>query len=54
VAGERASAAPEEREIRRVFALLGNDVGADRAVALTAEIVGVPRNVVYKLTRVRD
>jgi 16S rRNA (cytidine1402-2'-O)-methyltransferase len=53
VAGDRADTSPEEREIRRIFSLLKDELGADSAVGLTAAIAGVPRNVVYKLTRVR-
>jgi 16S rRNA (cytidine1402-2'-O)-methyltransferase len=53
VAGAHSDASPDEQEIRRVFALLCNELGADRAVELTAAIAGVPRNAVYKLTRVR-
>jgi 16S rRNA (cytidine1402-2'-O)-methyltransferase len=54
VAGDQSGATPEEQEIRRVFALLCPELGADKAVAMTAAIAGVPRNVVYKLTRIRD
>jgi 16S rRNA (cytidine1402-2'-O)-methyltransferase len=54
VAGDRSRATPEEQEIRRVFAVLCPELGADKSVALTAAIAGVSRNVVYKLTRVRD
>jgi 16S rRNA (cytidine1402-2'-O)-methyltransferase len=48
-AAERAPAA--DREIRRVFELLDDEVGAKRAVALTAQITGASRNEVYRLTR---
>lgn len=54
VAGDRSRATPEEQEIRRVFAVLCPELGADKSVALTAAIAGVSRNVVYKLTRIRD
>jgi 16S rRNA (cytidine1402-2'-O)-methyltransferase len=53
VAGSSAQAEPAADEIRRVFALLCADLGADRAVTLTAAITGAARNAVYQLTRVR-
>jgi 16S rRNA (cytidine1402-2'-O)-methyltransferase len=54
VAGDSARGAPEDEEIRRIFALLLPELGADRAVASTATITGASRNAVYRLTRLRD
>jgi 16S rRNA (cytidine1402-2'-O)-methyltransferase len=53
VAGDSAREAPEDEEIRRIFALLSPELGADRAVACTAAITGASRNAVYRLTRLR-
>jgi 16S rRNA (cytidine1402-2'-O)-methyltransferase len=47
--GELASAS--EAEAIRIFALLSKEVSAKSAVALSAEITGLSRNEVYRLTR---
>lgn len=46
-------AAGEQRdaEIRRVFGVLRRELPPGRAAALTAELTGVARNVVYRLTQ---
>ena len=49
-AGEKVRA--EDEEILRVFELLAPEVSNRLAVALTAKILGVSRNRVYRLTRV--
>ena len=54
LAGSRSQASPEEQELKRIFDLLAQDVGADRAVALTAAIARVPRNTAYRATRIRE
>jgi 16S rRNA (cytidine1402-2'-O)-methyltransferase len=54
VAGNTATATPDEQHAQRVFALLQTELAPNKAVALTAEITGVPRNEVYRLTRVRE
>jgi 16S rRNA (cytidine1402-2'-O)-methyltransferase len=55
VAGRAASAGDEnEAEVRRVFEVLRRELPPGRAAALTAELTGVARNTVYKLTQVRD
>lgn len=54
VAGDPARGVPEDEEIRRVFALLSPELGAERAVATTAAITGASRNAVYRLTRLHD
>ncbi len=41
-------------EAQRIFAILSNELSAKAAVALTAEITGLRRNDVYRLTRVPD
>ena len=41
-------------EARRIFAILSNELSAKAAVAVTAEITGLGRNEVYRLTRVPD
>ena len=53
VAGRAARRAPEERGIRRIYAILSRELGADKAVAVCAEVAEVPRNVVYRLVRVK-
>lgn len=54
IAGSPASAAAGDAEIRRVFDLLEAELGAKRAVELTAKITGLPRNHVYRLMRKKD
>lgn len=54
VAGREPESDIDEAELRRVYALLSDDIPPDRAVSLTARIVGVPRNAAYRLLRVPD
>ena len=54
VAGNLAAGTPDEQRAQRIFDLLQAELPPGRAVALTAEISGLPRNEVYRLTRVRD
>jgi len=58
VAGRPQAAAEENAanaaEVRRVFGVLRRELSPGRAAALTAELTGVSRNVVYKLTQVRE
>ncbi len=42
---------PDEAEAQRVYALLAAELPPDKALKLTAAITGVPRNVLYRLTR---
>ena len=52
VEGRPAEAGEENiAEIRRVFDLLRRELPPGRAAALTAELTGVSRNAVYKLTQ---
>ena len=41
-------------EAVRIFTILSTEVSAKAAVTLTAEITGLSRNDVYRLTRVPD
>ncbi len=52
VAGAADDVAPDEEGARRIFELLRAELPPDKALRLTAEITGVSRNVLYKLTRV--
>jgi 16S rRNA (cytidine1402-2'-O)-methyltransferase len=54
VAGNLAAGTPDEQRAQRIFDLLQAELPPSRAVALTAQISGLPRNDVYRLTRVRD
>jgi 16S rRNA (cytidine1402-2'-O)-methyltransferase len=54
VAGNDEPAAPDESEARRVFSLLSAELEPDRALALTAAITRMPRNALYRLTKVRQ
>ena len=54
VGGNTQTTAPDEAEARRLYALLGAELPPDRALALTAAITGLPRNALYRLTRLRD
>jgi 16S rRNA (cytidine1402-2'-O)-methyltransferase len=54
VGGNTATAAPDEVEARRVYALLAAELPPDRALVLAAAITGMPRNELYRLVRVRD
>jgi 16S rRNA (cytidine1402-2'-O)-methyltransferase len=51
VAGGEVSA--DAAQAQRVYALLAAELTPARALALTTEITGFPRNVLYRLTRVR-
>ena len=52
VAGNSANADPDEERARSVFALLSAEIAPNKAVSLTAAITGLPRNTVYRLTRI--
>jgi 16S rRNA (cytidine1402-2'-O)-methyltransferase len=52
VAGSDVDATPDEAQAQRIFMLLAAHLPAREAVALTARITGLPRNAVYRLTRV--
>lgn len=52
VAGSEAESTPDEAEAQRIFELLATHLPPRDAVALTAQITGLPRNTVYRLTRV--
>lgn len=51
VAGREREASAEEHSIRRIFAILSRELGAEKAVVVCAEIAEVPRNTVYRLAR---
>jgi 16S rRNA (cytidine1402-2'-O)-methyltransferase len=46
--------AGREAEASRIFGVLVKALPADEAVALTAELTGLRRNAVYRLTRVKE
>jgi 16S rRNA (cytidine1402-2'-O)-methyltransferase len=46
-----AAATPDEAEAQRVYALLAAELPPDKALKLAAEVTGVSRNVLYRLTR---
>jgi 16S rRNA (cytidine1402-2'-O)-methyltransferase len=52
VSGNTEGVSVNEDEIRRVFALLRDELPPDKATALTASITGASRNAVYRLTRI--
>lgn len=52
VAGAGQAEEADEAEVRRVFDTLRRELPPGRAAALTAELTGMPRNRVYRLTRV--
>ena len=52
VAGAGDEASPDEAEVVRVFEVLRRELPPGKAAALTAELTGVSRNVVYRLTQV--
>jgi 16S rRNA (cytidine1402-2'-O)-methyltransferase len=54
VAGAEAVARPDEQRARGIFALLSEELSPNKAVSITAAITGMPRNAVYRLTRVRE
>lgn len=51
VAGSDAASAVEDAELERVYGLLLRDLPSKRALALAAEILGVPRNEAYRRLR---
>ncbi len=53
VAGRSDGSAPKDSEVRRIFSLLSEELPPDKAVSLSAEIAGISRNAVYRLTRVK-
>ncbi|HEU4619341.1 MAG TPA: 16S rRNA (cytidine(1402)-2'-O)-methyltransferase [Gammaproteobacteria bacterium] len=53
VGGAEAETSGREAEALRVFGVLCKSVPADEAVALTAELTGMARNAVYRLTRLK-
>jgi 16S rRNA (cytidine1402-2'-O)-methyltransferase len=54
VAGNDEPTAPDESEARRILSLLSAELEPDRALALTAAITRMPRNALYRLTKVRQ
>jgi 16S rRNA (cytidine1402-2'-O)-methyltransferase len=54
VAGREQAEATNEAELKRVYELLAAELPAARALALSAKIVGVARNVAYRLMRVPE
>ncbi len=54
VAGAEGAEAPDEQRARGIFELLSGELSPNKAVSMTAAITGMPRNVVYRLTRVRE
>ncbi|HEX6993187.1 MAG TPA: 16S rRNA (cytidine(1402)-2'-O)-methyltransferase [Gammaproteobacteria bacterium] len=55
VAGRPATEGDESAaDVRRVFDVLRRELPPGRAAALTAELTGVSRNVVYRLTQVEE
>ena len=53
VAGAHTVQRPEESEAMRVFSVLREELPPDKAATLCARITGLPRNVVYRLTRTK-
>jgi len=54
VAGNRQPVGGSEAEAERIFELLSRELPPKRAVALAAEITGLTRNQVYRITRVAE
>ena len=54
VAGAEGAEAPDEQRARGIFELLSGELAPNKAVSMTAAITGMPRNAVYRLTRVRE
>lgn len=54
VAGRKVEHEVDEVELRRVYELLSAELAPGRAVSLSARIVGVPRNVAYRVLRIGD
>jgi 16S rRNA (cytidine1402-2'-O)-methyltransferase len=52
VAGATEVAAPDEERARQIFELLRAELAPDQALRLTVAITGMPRNALYRLTRV--
>jgi 16S rRNA (cytidine1402-2'-O)-methyltransferase len=52
VGGSDSEVAASGEEAQRVFGVLCKELAPSKAVALTAEITGLPRNAVYQLTRI--
>jgi 16S rRNA (cytidine1402-2'-O)-methyltransferase len=46
-----AETAPDEAEAKRVYTLLAAELPPDKALKLAAEVTGMPRNALYRLTR---
>jgi 16S rRNA (cytidine1402-2'-O)-methyltransferase len=53
VAGRAEPEQADEADAKRLYALLSRELPPNKAVALTAEITGLPRNSVYRLVRLR-
>ncbi len=54
IAGDAPAAGEQsELEVKRIFAVLRRELPPGRAASLTAELTGVARNVVYRLTQDR-
>jgi 16S rRNA (cytidine1402-2'-O)-methyltransferase len=51
VAGASGEESASDAEVRRIFELLRRELPPGRAAAVTAEITGTPRNVVYRLAQ---
>jgi 16S rRNA (cytidine1402-2'-O)-methyltransferase len=47
-----AAASPDEAEAQRVYALLAAELAPDQALKLAVAVTGIPRNVLYRLTRI--
>ena len=54
VAGTPAAPGREESEALQVFSVLCEELPPDKAATLCARITGLPRNAVYRLTRMKD
>jgi 16S rRNA (cytidine1402-2'-O)-methyltransferase len=52
VAGAADLATPDEDRARQIFELLRAELAPDKALRLTAAITGMPRNALYRLTRI--
>jgi len=51
VAGNSDAQSPDEARARQIFELLRAELEPDKALRLTAEITGMPRNALYRLVR---
>lgn len=51
VAGNTHTESPDEARARQIFELLRAELEPDKALRLTAEITGMPRNALYRLVR---